>query len=182
MHPKSNIPRIIRSNEDFVIVRLSSGESLLGIRLVENDNNITLEFPFILKNYPRITRQGGIIEQVTAGPYCSFAEDRKFVLPKKDIFFIKKMHGFAIPFYMSLYNQHERLIASGEIGQGFEQFLDKQAVADLREDEQFTNTRSDEYVSDYDTNTDENEITREELEEIKELYNNIKNKSKDTIH
>jgi hypothetical protein len=180
MHPKLTPPRVIRSNEDFVIVRLSTGESLLGIRLSESDKDITVEFPFALKNYPRITREGGIIEQVTAGPYCSFAEDRKFIFPKKDVFFVKKLHGFAIPFYMSLYNQHERLVAAGEIGRGFEHFLDKQELADLRKDEQFPRKEPDEYVSEYDMNTDE--LTSEELEEIREIYNSVTSKSKKTVH
>jgi hypothetical protein len=181
MHPKSLPPRIIKSNEDFVIVRLSTGESLLGIRLSENDKDITVEFPFSLKNYPRITREGGIIEQITAGPYCSFAEDRKFILPKKDIFFIKKLHSFAVPFFMSLYNQHERLVSTGQIGKGFDNFLNKQELADLRQDEQFSETNDEyEYSSEYDKHTDE--MSPEEVEEIREMFNLVKNKSKKTVH
>lgn len=174
-------PRIIKSNEDFIIVRLSSGESLLGIRLAESNTEVTVEFPFILKNYPRITRDGGIIEQVTAGPYCSFAEDRKFVFAKKDVFFIKKLHSFAIPFFMSLYNQHERLVATGQIGRGFENFLDKQELADLRKDEQFPDSAVDEeYTTKFDTETEE--VSEAELDDIRELYNSIKRKQKPTVH
>lgn len=179
MHPKSMPPRIIKSNEDFIIVRLSSGESLLGIRIAESDKEVTVEFPFSLKNYPRITREGGIIEQVTAGPYCSFAEDRKFIFQKKDIFFIKKLHSFAIPFYMSLYNQHERLVSTGQIGRGFDNFLDKQELAEIREDEQFP-SMEEEYVSDYDSQTEE--LSSEEVERIKDMYNQIKKRTKKTYH
>ena len=61
MHPTSTPPRVIKSSEDFVIVRLSTGESILAIRLKEDEKEITIEYPFALKNYPRITKQGGAI-------------------------------------------------------------------------------------------------------------------------
>jgi hypothetical protein len=180
MHQKSSTPRIIKSNEDFVIVRLSTGESILAIRLKEDEKEITIEYPFALKNYPRITKQGGIIEQVTAGPYCSFAENRVFTFPKKDVFFIKKLHSFAIPFFMSLYNQHERLVAMGSYEDLMDRFMDKQEMADLRHDEQFPDPESEEYTSNYDTETEE--LTTEEIDGIREIYNQIKNKDKKVIH
>jgi hypothetical protein len=167
-------PRIIRSTEDFVIVKLSTGESLLGIRLKEDEKEITIEYPFALKHYPRITRQGGIIEQITAGPYCSFADDRIFTLPKKDIFFVKKLHAFAIPFFMSLYNQHERLLSMGTYDNFLNKFMNKQEMADLRQDEQFPD------VPDEDEFTEE--LSSEEVEEIKQIYNQIKKKNNQTIH
>ncbi len=54
MHQKSAIPRVIKSSEDFVIVRLSTGESILAIRLKEDEKEITIEYPFALKNYPAL--------------------------------------------------------------------------------------------------------------------------------
>jgi len=178
MHQKSTPPRVIKSSEDFVIVRLSTGESILAIRLKEDEKEITIEYPFVLKNYPRITKQGGIIEQVTAGPYCSFAENRTFAFPKKDVFFIKKLHSFAIPFFMSLYNQHERLVSMGSYDDLMNRFMDKQEMADLRQDEQFP--ESEEYTSRFDSETEE--MTAEELDDIREIYNQIKSKDKKVIH
>lgn len=180
MHQKSATPRVIKSSEDFVIVRLSTGESILAIRLKEDEKEITIEYPFSLKNYPRITKQGGIIEQVTAGPYCSFAENRVFTFPKKDVFFVKKLHSFAVPFFMSLYNQHERLVAMGSYDDLMNRFMDKEEMANLRHDEQFPDPESEEYTSNYDTETEE--LSTEELDSIREIYNQIKNKDKKVIH
>jgi len=180
MHQKPATPRVIKSSEDFVIVRLSTGESILAIRLTEDEKEITIEYPFALKNYPRITKQGGIIEQVTAGPYCSFAENRVFTFPKKDVFFVKKLHSFAVPFFMSLYNQHERLVAMGSYDDLMNRFMDKQEMADLRHDEQFPDTESEDYTSNYDTETEE--LTTEEMDNITEIYNQIKSKDKKVIH
>jgi len=180
MHQKSATPRVIKSSEDFVIVRLSTGESILAIRLKEDEKEITIEYPFALKNYPRITKQGGIIEQVTAGPYCSFAENRVFTFPKKDVFFVKKLHSFAVPFFMSLYNQHERLVAMGSYDDLMNRFMDKEEMANLRHDEQFPDPESEEYTSNYDTETEE--LSTEEMDSITEIYNQIKSKDKKVIH
>lgn len=81
----------------------------MGIQRAESDTTVTVEYPFHLKNYPRFV-QGGVVETVTAGPFCSFSADRLFELPKKDIIFVKKMHPFAVPFYLSLWHQHEHPI------------------------------------------------------------------------
>ena len=55
MHPTSTPPRVIKSSEDFVIVRLSTGESILAIRLKEdekeNPQNLKLE---IIKKRERV--------------------------------------------------------------------------------------------------------------------------------
>ena len=117
---------------------------------------------------------------MTAGPYCSFAENRIFTFPKKDVFFIKKLHSFAVPFFMSLYNQHERLVAIGSYDDLMNRFMDKQEMADLRHDEQFPDPNAEEYTSNYDTETEE--LSTEELDDIRELYNQIKSKDKKVIH
>lgn len=101
-------PRPLSPNENFTILKLASGEVLLAIKLNETSEELTVEFPFIVKNYPRLLRDGRISESVTAGPFCSFAENRVFTFKKSHLLFAKKMHSIAIPFYMSLYEEHER--------------------------------------------------------------------------
>lgn len=161
-------PRIIKSNEDFVVIKLLSGEQLLAIRTIEDDKEISVEFPFLLKNYPRITKEGTIIEQVTAGPFCSFAEDRNFTFLKKDILICKRLHTFAIPFYMSLYNQHERMVSMGSYEQFANNFMSPEEMESL--DKENLNFDS------------EREISNEELEDFRDIYESLKNKSKKNIH
>ena len=163
MQQKLETPRIIKSNEDFVIIKLSTGEQLLAIRTIEDKDNISCEFPFLLRNYPRITKDGGIIEQVTAGPFCSFANNRQFTFAKKDVVLCKKLHTFAIPFYMSLYNQHERMVSMGS----YEQFANN-----FMTDEEMQSLDKDSY----------DEISNEELDEFKDIYNEIKKNSKNRLH
>jgi len=59
-------------------------------------------------------------------------------------------------------------------------FMDKQEMADLRNDEQFPDTESEDYTSNYDTETEE--LTTEEMDNITEIYNQIKSKDKKVIH
>lgn len=93
-------------DDNYVTLKLSTGEVLVGILRAESATSFTVEYPFHLKNYPRFV-EGGVIETITAGPFCGFTADRIFELPKKDVLFCKKMHPFAVPFYLSLWNQHE---------------------------------------------------------------------------
>lgn len=102
-------------DDNYITIKLSTGETLVGIQRAESPTHITIEYPFHLKNYPRFV-QGGVVETVTAGPFCSFTADRLFELPKKDILFSKKMHPFAIPFYLSLWHQHERVTRVDKLG------------------------------------------------------------------
>jgi hypothetical protein len=81
---------------------------------------------------------------------------------------------------MSLYNQHERLVAMGSYEDLMDRFMDKQEMADLRHDEQFPDPEPEEYTSNYDTETEE--LTTEEIDGIREIYNQIKNKDKKVIH
>jgi hypothetical protein len=81
---------------------------------------------------------------------------------------------------MSLYNQHERLVAMGSYDDLMNRFMDKQEMADLRNDEQFPDTESEDYTSNYDTETEE--LTTEEMDNITEIYNQIKSKDKKVIH
>ena len=53
-------------------------------------------------------------------------------------------------------------------------------MADLRHDEQFPDPNAEEYTSNYDTETEE--LSTEELDDIRELYNQIKSKDKKVIH
>jgi hypothetical protein len=53
-------------------------------------------------------------------------------------------------------------------------------MADLRHDEQFPDTESEDYTSNYDTETEE--LTTEEMDNITEIYNQIKSKDKKVIH
>jgi hypothetical protein len=48
-------------------------------------------------------------EHVTAHPLCQFSDDRTFVIAKRDIMFVKKLHHLFIPHYQRIVAEHERL-------------------------------------------------------------------------
>jgi hypothetical protein len=53
-------------------------------------------------------------EHITAHPLCQFSDDVNYVLDKKDVMFVKKMHHIFIPHYMRIVKEHEELVDDNE--------------------------------------------------------------------
>jgi len=160
-------PRPLSTNENFTILKLTSGEVLLAIKLSETSEEITVEFPFIVKNYPRILRTGNIVESVTAGPFCSFAENRVFTFKKNHLLFAKKLHSVAIPFYISLYEQHERELL----------YFDET----IRKTEVETNPPTTLMAED-DEEWDDESINEEMQDRLSDVLNKLKKTRNDKLH
>lgn len=158
--------------DKFVAVKLSTGETLIGVLRSEDESTITMEYPFHLKNYPKFV-QGGVVETITAGPFCSFTEDRKFSFSKKDLLFYKKMHPFAVPFYLSLWEQHETPLRVNPMGNPMsdDDEGDPLTAEDLK-------SRIESLI---DRMQDFGQSTEEERNEYEELLNSL-DKEKTTLH
>jgi hypothetical protein len=91
---------------DYVYVRLLNGDQLMATKVFENNEIITIECPMLIRLFPRL-EQGGLVEQITSGPYCQFTDDRVFTFQKKDILFAKKLNEVMIPHYERMLAEHE---------------------------------------------------------------------------
>ena len=87
--------------EKFVFLKLYNGEQVMGEKVFENNELITVESPFLIRLIPRLEPQG-LVEQITSGPYCQFTEEKTFSFLKKDLLFSKPLHSFMIPVYLKM--------------------------------------------------------------------------------
>lgn len=95
---------MLTGNELYVVVKLSTGEQVMGVLQLEDENYIQLYSPMVLRTVP-IFNEGR--EHITANPYCQFTEDLEFNFHKKDILFIKPLARLMIPNYIRIVNENE---------------------------------------------------------------------------
>jgi hypothetical protein len=100
----------LEPNQSYVILKLVSGEQLMGVRTEETETDITVMFPMTLRQYPVQREDGTVGETITGGPFCQFATDRTFTIPKAAVMFNKPLHEMLVPFYVRMVNQYERMI------------------------------------------------------------------------
>jgi len=100
---------LIKEDDQFVIMKLSTGETLVATMRNADDATISVEYPFELKIIHE-RREDQVVDVTAAAPFCGFAEDRKFTFKKRDIMFTKELHTYSIPFYIELVEEYEKLI------------------------------------------------------------------------
>jgi len=95
--------------DDYVVLKMITGEQLIAVKRAETKDYLTIEYPMIIKGY---AFQNGeeMGEHVTASPYCKFSDDKIFTFDKQHIVFTKKMHTYAVPFYIGLVEEHEETV------------------------------------------------------------------------
>jgi hypothetical protein len=87
-------------------MKLTSGEQVMAVLKEEDDEHVLLESPMCIRTIPILEASR---EHVTAHPLCQFSDDRTFVIAKRDIMFVKKLHHLFIPHYQRIVEEHERL-------------------------------------------------------------------------
>jgi len=92
------------SNESFVVIKLSTGEQIMGILEQEDATHIQILDPMLIRTIP-ILSEGK--EHVTAHPYCQFTSDNVFDIDKRNIIFMKPLLRNMIPHYLRIVKQHE---------------------------------------------------------------------------
>ena len=116
------------SNELYVIVKFTSGEQVMSILESEDETYIELKSPMLIRTIPIFEERK---EHITANPFCQFSDDTSFVVDKKNVMFIKKLHALFIPHYKRIVAQHED---SFEIKQNADGSVSK--AEDLKWDEE----------------------------------------------
>jgi hypothetical protein len=99
-------------NEEFVYVKLVTGEQLMAYKEAEDASSITLKFPMLVKTHLVAANNGRVSEQVTAGPYTLFTEDSILHVNKTHVVFDSKLAQRAIAHYIHLVRDHEGVALS----------------------------------------------------------------------
>ena len=97
---------MLDDNEFYIVMKLTSGEQVMAVLKEEDDEHVLLESPMCIRTIPILEAHR---EHVTAHPLCQFSDDRTFVIAKRDIMFVKKLHHLFIPHYQRIVAEHERL-------------------------------------------------------------------------
>ena len=97
---------MLDENEFYVVMKLTSGEQVMAVLKEEDDEHVLLESPMCIRTIPILETNR---EHITAHPLCQFSDDRTFVIAKRDIMFVKKLHHLFIPHYQRIAAEHERL-------------------------------------------------------------------------
>jgi hypothetical protein len=87
-------------------MKLTSGEQVMAVLKEEDEEHVLLDFPLCIRTIP-ILEAGR--EHITAHPLCQFSDDRTFVIAKRDIIFVKKLHHLFIPHYQRIVAEHEKV-------------------------------------------------------------------------
>jgi hypothetical protein len=96
---------MLTGNELFIILKLVSGEDVMAVLSAEDDEYIELLSPMCIRTHPIFSSGKG---QVTATPLCPFSDENKFVLHKRNVMFVKKLHHAFIPHYKKIVADQER--------------------------------------------------------------------------
>jgi hypothetical protein len=102
---------MLSGNELFVILKLVSGEQVMAVLRSEDEMFVEIESPMCIRTFP-ILETGK--EHITAHPLCQFTDDVNYVLDKKDVMYVKKMHHIFIPHYLRIVKEHEELTEVNE--------------------------------------------------------------------
>jgi len=107
----------IKKEDRIITFKLITGEDLVAVLRDENGQEITIEYPFVLRSHPHMVRPDRIEETITANAFCSMAADRTFTFKKVDLMFVKDLHEKARPFYLNMYREqeHVRPVSSSEL-------------------------------------------------------------------
>lgn len=136
-------------SELYVIVKMVSGEQCFAILDNEDTNFVTLVNPMLIKT--TIDFSIGK-EHVTAVPLCQFSEDKSYLIEKRNILFIKKLHETFIPHYNRIVAEHNQTVL---VTQGADGVVKK--AEDLR----------------WDESENINELSSEELQKRLEILNSL---------
>lgn len=91
--------------EFYVVLKLSTGEQIMGMLEQEDSTHLQIVSPMILRAIP-VLSEGR--EHITAHPYCQFTDDNVFDIEKRNVIYIKPLKEIMIPHYKRIVMQHEQ--------------------------------------------------------------------------
>lgn len=111
----------------YAVLKLISGEEVIGGVVDETDYNITLMLPMILRHLPKISPMNGMpVESLFFSPFSQMSQDDTFVIDKSQTFFIKEMDPVYIDQYEDAIDKFLGTISSDpQTGDEVKQLVDK---------------------------------------------------------
>lgn len=94
--------------DNYIVVKLVSGEQIISILENEDDTAIDISFPMVIKTIP-VFVNGQAGEHVTAAPFCALSKENKFHLEKKNIVYIKPLHKSFLPHYQRMLSAYDEV-------------------------------------------------------------------------
>ena len=104
-------------NEEFVYLKLVTGEQLMAYKESETETSISVKYPMLIKTHMISSDGDRVSEQVTAGPYSLFLQSPVVHLNKSHIVLDSKLHERAIVHYVQLVKNHEGISLVNEAKQ-----------------------------------------------------------------
>ena len=96
---------MLSGDEFYVVCKFTSGEQVMAVLKAEDIQHVELEYPMTIRTIPNFETQR---ERITAHPFCQFSDDKSFVIDKKNILYIKKLHHVFIESYQKIVEEHEQ--------------------------------------------------------------------------
>ena len=98
-------------SENYVVVKLISGETVMAMFEGEDEKFIKIEYPVQIKTtlLPELGR-----EHVTASPLCQFSESTSFVLEKTHVIYIKRLHNAFIKHYKTFIKSYDEALVPAQ--------------------------------------------------------------------
>ena len=86
---------------EYVVLKLCTGEQLLATLLNETIDGITILDPVQVKLIPMFS-EGEYVEQAISNSYCQFTQDRRFTFNWKDVIYSKELDPVMVQYYKKL--------------------------------------------------------------------------------
>ena len=87
--------------DNYVVLKLVTGEQLLATLVNETDDGIVILDPITVRMIPTVGG-GAMTEQAITSIYCQFSDDKMFVFDYKNIIYCKEMSSKIVAYYKKL--------------------------------------------------------------------------------
>lgn len=88
-------------SEDYVVVKLVTGDQLIAKCLNQTDHGILILRPITIKLVP-VRHDGKMIERMLTSVYCPVSDQESFIIDTRNVIFVNRLHPNMIDHYDQL--------------------------------------------------------------------------------
>lgn len=107
---------------EIVVVKLVSGEQLMGFLNEETKSGISIENPISIKVI-NVPTSKGIVEKTVTGPFCNMTDDTLFDFEWNHIMFVKPLHPAIVPLYLEIVDAENDIDSTEDIDESIEDHM-----------------------------------------------------------
>jgi len=97
---------MLSGNELFVIARMTNGDQVMACLNSEDKYFVEFGYPILIRMIPTPFPNR---ETIAATPYCQFSEETNYIIDKRNIMFIKRLHPSFVPHFLRFANEYENM-------------------------------------------------------------------------